>query len=94
MVLVGEPANTKKVRTNVFNDLVISIFYSNKGNGVMDKIEPTEETDKAIEYLKEASSILSNEREYGDHSRQLSITLAYVDTAILWRSEHLKQKKI
>lgn len=48
--------------------------------------------DRAIGFLREARACLLEEREGGGNSRELSVTLTEIDTAILWRQEDLRLK--
>jgi len=49
--------------------------------------------DDAIGKLREARSVLLEERDKGLNSRELSITLTEIDTAILWRQEDIRLKQ-
>ena len=48
--------------------------------------------DAVLGYLREARAALLVEREEGQNSRELSITLTEIDTAILWRQHDLQIK--
>lgn len=48
--------------------------------------------DEALRKLKEAKDLLNKEKETGKGSRELSIVITEVDTAILWRQEDLRLK--
>lgn len=49
-------------------------------------------TDDVLAYLRQARSILLEERDAGKNSRELSIVLTEIDTAILWRQHDLQLK--
>lgn len=49
--------------------------------------------DKVLEKLREAKDLLLAEKDNGGGSRELSVTLTEVDTAILWRQSDLQIKK-
>lgn len=48
--------------------------------------------DEALGKLREARLLLLEERDSGGESREISIILTEVDTAILWRLEDLRLK--
>ena len=48
--------------------------------------------DRALGFLREARAELLCEREEGCDSRELSVTLTEIDSAILWRQEDLRLK--
>jgi hypothetical protein len=48
--------------------------------------------DEALGKLREARALLLEERDSGKNSRELSVTLTEIDTAILWRQEDLRLK--
>lgn len=48
--------------------------------------------DDVLGYLREARAGLLEERENGKGSRELSVTLTEIDTAILWRQQDLTLK--
>lgn len=48
--------------------------------------------DNVLGFLREARAALLVERENGLDSRELSVTLTNIDTAILWRQQDLKIK--
>ncbi len=49
--------------------------------------------DDTLGFLREARAALLEEREDGGNSRELSVTLTEIDTAILWRQQDLRLKK-
>lgn len=49
--------------------------------------------DKALGYLRMARAELLEERDDGKGSRELSVTLTEIDTAILWRQQDLSLKQ-
>jgi hypothetical protein len=49
--------------------------------------------DKALGFLREARAALLEERDAGKNSRELSVALTEIDTAILWRQEDLRLKR-
>ena len=49
--------------------------------------------DKTLGFLREARAELLEERDSGLNSRELSVTLTEIDTAILWRQEDLRLKQ-
>lgn len=49
--------------------------------------------DEILGHLLEARAKLVDEREQGNNSRELSIVLTEVETAILWRQYDLQLKK-
>jgi hypothetical protein len=49
--------------------------------------------DVALGKLREARALLLEERDSGGNSRELSVTLTEIDTAILWRQRDLQIKK-
>lgn len=49
--------------------------------------------DAVLGKLREARALLLEERDSGLNSRELSITLTEIDTAILWRQEDLRLKQ-
>lgn len=50
-------------------------------------------SDEVLGKLREARALLLEEKEEGGSSRELSIALTEIDTAILWRQEDLRLKK-
>ena len=48
--------------------------------------------DPILGHLREARAGLLEERETGKGSRELSVTLTEIDTAILWRQQDLTLK--
>lgn len=48
--------------------------------------------DDILGYLRQARAGLLEQRDNGGNSRELSITLTEIDTAILWRQEDLRLK--
>lgn len=48
--------------------------------------------DQVMGWLREARAALLEERDDGKNSRELSVTLTEIDTAILWRQEDLRLK--
>ena len=48
--------------------------------------------DEVLGHLREARATLLDERDAGRPSRELSITLTEIDTAILWRQQDLQIK--
>ena len=48
--------------------------------------------DAVLGHLREARAGLLEERESGKDSRELSVTLTEIDTAILWRQQDLTLK--
>ena len=48
--------------------------------------------DAVLGHLREARAGLLEERENGKGSRELSVTLTEIDTAILWRQQDLTLK--
>ena len=48
--------------------------------------------DDVLEHLRMARAFLIIEREAGKGSRELSVTLTEIDTAILWRQSDLQIK--
>lgn len=48
--------------------------------------------DEVLGKLREAKALLSEERDNGGNSRELSVTLTEIDTAILWRQSDLQIK--
>ncbi|KKK91625.1 hypothetical protein LCGC14_2711040 [marine sediment metagenome] len=48
--------------------------------------------DDVLGHLREARAALLDERDAGNGSRELSITLTEIDTAILWRQQDLTLK--
>lgn len=51
--------------------------------------------DEALGHLREARALLLDERTTrpGGNSRELSVTLTGIDTAILWRQHDLQMKE-
>lgn len=49
--------------------------------------------DNALGFLREARAALLEERDNGGKSRELSVTLTEIDTAILWRQRDLQLKE-
>lgn len=49
--------------------------------------------DTAIGYMRQARAELLQEEDKGGNSRELSIALTHLETAILWRQEDLSNKK-
>ena len=49
--------------------------------------------DEVLGKLREARALLLEERDAGKNSRELSVTLTEIDTAILWRQEDLRLKR-
>lgn len=49
-------------------------------------------SDNVLAHLQEARAALLDERDAGKNSRELSVTLTEIDTAILWRKEDLSLK--
>ena len=50
--------------------------------------------DRILGFLREARAGLLIERDSGSNSRELSVTLTEIDTAILWRQEDLRLKQL
>lgn len=50
-------------------------------------------SDNVLGHLRQARALLLEERDEGKNSRELSVSLTNVDTAILWRREDLRLKK-
>lgn len=50
-------------------------------------------SDKAIGFMREARAALLEERDGGGNSRELSVALTELDTAILWRQQDLQMKQ-
>ena len=48
---------------------------------------------KIIGKLREARALLLEERDNGGNSRELSVSLTHIDSAILWRQEDLRLKE-
>ena len=48
--------------------------------------------DEALEMMYMARAVLWGERDGGGDSRELSVALTSLDTAILWRQEDLRRK--
>ena len=48
--------------------------------------------DQVLGHLREARAALLEERENGKGSRELSVALTEIDTAILWRQQDLTLK--
>ncbi len=48
--------------------------------------------DEVLGKLREARALLIEERESGKNSRELSVVLTEIDTAILWRQWDLQMK--
>lgn len=49
--------------------------------------------DEALGYLREARALLVEENEGKGRSRELSVTITQIDTAILWRQYDLQIKE-
>ena len=49
--------------------------------------------DEALGKLREARASLMEERDAGKGSRELSVALTEIDSAILWRQEDLRLKQ-
>jgi len=49
-------------------------------------------TDDVLDSLRQARGLLLEEGDNGNNSRELSICLTEIDTAILWRQEDLRLK--
>lgn len=49
--------------------------------------------DDCLGKLREARALLLEERDAGKNSRELSVALTEIDTAILWRQEDLRLKE-
>jgi hypothetical protein len=49
--------------------------------------------DEAIGKMREARALLLEERDMGGNSRELSVALTELDTAILWRQHDLEMKQ-
>ena len=49
--------------------------------------------DEALGKLREARAALLDERDAGKGSRELSVALTEIDSAILWRQEDLRLKQ-
>ena len=49
-------------------------------------------TDEVLGKLREARALLLEERDGGKNSRELSVCLTEIDTAILWRQHDLQLK--
>lgn len=49
--------------------------------------------DEILGKLREARALLLEEKDSGKNSRELSVCLTNVDTAILWRQEDVRLKK-
>lgn len=49
--------------------------------------------DKALGFLRRAKAALLEEIDNGGNSRELSVTLTEIDTAILWRQSDLQMKQ-
>lgn len=50
-------------------------------------------TDDVLGYLRQARALLLEERDAGKNSRELSVALTEIDTAILWRQYDLRLKQ-
>lgn len=48
--------------------------------------------DEVLGHLREARALLNDEKNAGGNSRELSVTITKIDTAILWRQEDLRLK--
>jgi hypothetical protein len=48
--------------------------------------------DKTLGFLREARAELLELKDLGQGSRELSIVLTHIDTAILWRQEDIRLK--
>jgi len=51
-------------------------------------------TDEVLGKLREARALLLEERDSGKNSRELSVALTEIDTAILWRQWDLQIKTL
>lgn len=49
--------------------------------------------DQALGFMREARAALLEERDNGGNSRELSVALTEIDTAILWRQHDLQMKR-
>lgn len=49
--------------------------------------------DKALGFMREARAALLEDRDSGGNSRELSVALTEIDTAILWRQQDLQMKR-
>lgn len=49
--------------------------------------------DKALGFMRKARAALLEERDSGGNSRELSVALTELDTAILWRQQDLQLKR-
>jgi hypothetical protein len=49
-------------------------------------------TDHIIAFLQDARRLSLEQKDAGQNSRELSIVLTHIDTAILWRQEDLRLK--
>jgi len=49
--------------------------------------------DEAIGKMREARALMLEEKDAGKNSRELSVALTELDTAILWREQDLKLKE-
>ena len=56
------------------------------------KIDDLKKDDQVLGWLREARAALLEERDDGKNSRELSVALTEVDSAILWRQEDLRLK--
>lgn len=48
--------------------------------------------DEVLGKLREAKALLDDERKAGKNSRELSVTITEIDSAILWRQYDLQLK--
>lgn len=48
--------------------------------------------DHIIAYLQDARRLTLEQKDAGQNSRELSVVLTHIDTAILWRQEDLRLK--
>lgn len=51
-------------------------------------------TDQVLYHLQHARAIICEEKESGITSRDQSITLTEIDTAILWRQSDLQKRNV
>ena len=52
------------------------------------------EDDQVLEHLRYARAFICQEQEEGGSSRDLSVALTNLDTAILWRQSDLQKKNV
>jgi hypothetical protein len=55
--------------------------------------ERRKKMDEVLGKMREARALLLEERDSGGNSRELSIVLTQLDTAILWRQQDLQMKE-